>query len=63
MRKGPKPRPIRHGTHGGYNTHRNRDEKPCGACRAAERAYQNKFDQRGKCAAGLGWPLLPGWQQ
>ena len=50
--------PIKHGTHGGHNLHRRRGEQPCGACRAAERAYQNKFDRRGKCAPGLGWPLL-----
>ena|SRR6266568_1676610 len=29
------PRPIRHGTRGGYDTHRRRDEEPCGPCRAA----------------------------
>lgn len=58
MGKGPKAKPIKHGTHSGFNTHRNRSEKPCGACHAGERAYQNKFDRRGKCAPGLGWPLL-----
>ena len=35
---GPKPRPINHGTLGGYRTHYRRGEPLCDACRDAARA-------------------------
>jgi Transcription factor WhiB len=38
-RHGPKPRPINHGTNGGYTTHRRRGEQPCDRCRDAHARY------------------------
>jgi hypothetical protein len=52
-----RPRPINHGTRGGYLTHKNRDELACIPCAEANRVYIRKHRQRGKCAPGLGWPL------
>ena len=37
---GPKPRPINHGTLGGYRTHYRRGEPVCDACRDAARAVR-----------------------
>jgi len=54
--------PIRHGTNGGYQVHMLRGSEPCEACRAARRDYGRRRKQeqraRGKCARGLGWPVL-----
>ncbi len=36
--RGANRRAIRHGTEGGYNTHRLRDEAPCAPCRLAASA-------------------------
>lgn len=37
------PKPINHGTNGGYRTHQRRGIPVCGACRAAHRAYVNHY--------------------
>lgn len=37
-----------HGSHTGYNQHKRRFEKPCDACRVAEKAYQGKRYKRGQ---------------
>lgn len=42
---GRPPRPIRHGTPGGFSTHRHRGEVPCDACREANNAYQVRARQ------------------
>jgi hypothetical protein len=56
--------PREHGTMRGFNQHRRNGEKPCDACNAVRRAAKQleQYRQRndGKCAPGLGWPLLPG---
>ena len=57
MPRGRKPGPINHGTHTGFTMHKYRGEQPCGWCKRGERAYQNAYDQRGRCVPGLGWPL------
>src|SRR6266702_2808507 len=44
------PRPIRHGTRGGYDTHRRRDEEPCGPCRAAASDEWARVKQRRRSA-------------
>lgn len=55
--------PREHGTLRGYQQHRYNGEDPCDACnavrRAARQAEQYRRRNRGKCAPGLGWPLLP----
>lgn len=58
-RKGRKPGAITHGTRTGFITHKSRGEEPCGPCRRADAAYKRDVRARGKCAPGLGWPLLP----
>ncbi len=41
------PKPIQHGTYGGYTTHRRRDEPPCGSCHdAAKRAWLARKQRR-----------------
>jgi len=59
-RKGPPPGPITHGTRNGAEAHRRRKEPMCDWCARAERDYFNRRNAAGKCAAGLGWPLLGG---
>jgi hypothetical protein len=58
------PGPISHGSPGGYQTELMRGLETCEACRAANtRASgdrKRKARHKGKCAPGLGWPLLPG---
>jgi len=39
---GPKPKPIQHGTIGGYNAHFRRGTSPCQPCRRAARDYQRR---------------------
>lgn len=39
-------RPIKHGTPGGYNAHRRRDETPCASCREAHKADVAERDTR-----------------
>lgn len=53
------PVPITHGTYKGFQLHALRDERPCTPCYVANAAYHQRYRQRGKCASGLGWPLLP----
>lgn len=38
-RRGPKPKPINHGTNGGYVAHLRRGEQPCDECSAAHAKY------------------------
>ena len=41
------PRPIRHGTAGGYHTHRRRSETPCPECTdAATQAHRRRKERR-----------------
>lgn len=47
----PKPRPMEHGTANGYNSHYERGEKPCDACRAAYYAAQKRRRDAKKRAA------------
>ena len=37
--------------------------KHCVPCTVAKNVAHVEWTQRGKCATGLGWPLLPGWAQ
>jgi hypothetical protein len=52
---------IAHGTRNGFQAHKNRGERPvrCTPCNEANNAWFQEYRQRGKCAPGLGWPLLP----
>jgi hypothetical protein len=56
--------PREHGTPRGYQQHRYYRETPCDACSAIRRAgkqpQQYRQRNKGTCAPGLGWPLLPG---
>lgn len=46
-RYGPERQPIKHGTPGGYKTHRKRGEDACAACKAAEaQKSKNRRAQR-----------------
>jgi WhiB family transcriptional regulator, redox-sensing transcriptional regulator len=45
-RKGP--RPIRHGTNGGYKAHGRRDEPICPPCRKAHQEYEQALTARKK---------------
>ncbi len=54
----PKPRnPREHGTERGYQQHLKAREVPGKGCLTAHARAQEKREQRGKCAKGLGWPL------
>jgi hypothetical protein len=44
----------------GYRRHLERGTVPCGMCLNEISVYQWERKYRGKCAAGLGWPVLPG---
>lgn len=60
-RRGPKPTGQKvHGTEGGYQMHVQRRTPPCFPCRHALNVARQDARQRGRCAPGLGWPLLPG---
>lgn len=48
-RPGFAPKPINHGTYGGYVAHKRRGEDPCMSCREGYRQYQR--DKRAKDAA------------
>lgn len=48
-RPGFAPKPINHGTYGGYVAHKRRGEDPCASCREGYRQYQR--DKRAKDAA------------
>jgi hypothetical protein len=51
------------GTRSGNVWHQNRNELSCVPCSRAAAVYQQEVRQRGKCAPGLGWPLLPAAKQ
>ena len=54
------PRPFPGwGTAAGYHRHRKEKTIPCGACLAAWSKRKQARAQRGKCAPGLGWPIVP----
>lgn len=42
LKRGPKTKPIKHGTAVGYVLHRRRGEQPCQSCREAHAAYQRE---------------------
>src|SRR6266702_2554370 len=44
------PKPIQHGSYGGYTTHRRRDELPCGSCHDAARRVWLARKQRRRSA-------------
>jgi hypothetical protein len=54
--------PREHGTLRGWDQHRYRHEQPCDACnairRAAKQLLQYRQQHKGRCAPGLGWPLV-----
>jgi hypothetical protein len=57
----PRPAPAHAiGTDSGYKNHVRRRELACGPCLHAHAVYQKEHKKRGRCAPGLGWPLLPG---
>lgn len=59
---GRPPLPREHGTMRGWHQHRYNREKPCDACNAARRnphqVEQYAQRNKGRCAPGLGWPLV-----
>jgi hypothetical protein len=56
---GRRPGQRKHGTRGGWEQHRRAGTEPCMACKVANRASSDRRNKRGRCAPGLGWPLLP----
>lgn len=55
----PRP-PQEHGTVRGYQQHQSAQTIACRPCLAAWSAAQKQSRDKGRCARGLGWPLLPG---
>ena len=54
-----KPRlPREHGTERGYQQHGTDRTVPGNGCLTAHRYFVTARKQRGRCAAGLGWPLV-----
>ena len=53
----PRAEDHKHGTRGGYIQHLQRGTDPCPWCTRAANDWRRAQRQRGKCAAGLGWPL------
>jgi hypothetical protein len=53
-------KPAAHGTRAGFQAHKLHGERPCTPCNEANNAYFQAYRNRGRCAPGLGWPLLPG---
>lgn len=51
---------TRHGDRAGYQQHIKNGTPPCTPCLIGSAADARKRQQQGKCARGLGWPLLPG---
>lgn len=45
-RGGSKPKPINHGTPGGYQVHWLRGQKPCNACVVAHSDYQKELREK-----------------
>lgn len=59
-KRGPKPSPDhKHGSHGGFVMHQQRKTPACFPCRHANNVWREAYRAKGKCAPGLGWPLLP----
>jgi hypothetical protein len=59
-RRGPKPSgQSAHGSHGGFVMHQKYKTPPCEPCRQANIRWAGDYRRRGRCAPGLGWPLLP----
>lgn len=59
-KRGPKPKPDhKHGSRGGFTMHQQRGTDPCFPCRHADYMWRQNHRAEGKCATGLGWPLLP----
>ena len=59
-KRGPKPgQDHQHGTHTGFTMHQQRGTKPCDWCRHGNNLYRQRQRDKGKCAPGLGWPVLP----
>lgn len=48
------------GTTAGRMQHVYDKTPPCGPCKKAAADYKREWNKRGRCAPGLGWPLLPG---
>jgi hypothetical protein len=55
-KRGPKPKPIRHGTTKGWWAHYRRGEKPCDPCRLALNASRNKTGRTCRPVAVCGTP-------
>ena len=51
------PKPREHGSRRGAWAHRKHKERLCVPCAVAEAAWMQQWRLRGRCAAGLGWPL------
>lgn len=49
---------IQHGTYAGYQQHKIKGVPACQPCRKAAADYMRTYRKRGRCAPGLGWPLL-----
>jgi hypothetical protein len=59
-RRGPKPTgQASHGSRGGFVMHQQDKTPACEPCRQANIRWTRAYKKRGKCEAGLGWPLLP----
>ena len=48
-----------HGSEKGYKQHLRHGEIPCGGCYSGHSAHETNRRRKGRCARGLGWPLLP----
>ena len=59
-RRGPGPRGGGGcGSENGYHAHLRKRTVPCTGCLNAHTAYAQDRKRAGRCAPGLGWPLLP----
>ncbi len=54
-----RPRRSGCGTENGYQAHNRARTVPCTGCLTAHSTYAKDRNRAGKCAPGLGWPLLP----
>ncbi len=55
----PRPRRSGCGSEAGYHAHLRGRTVPCTGCLKAHTVYTQDRTRAGRCAAGLGWPLLP----